>query len=259
MCGPHNSAATKHHRCQVALTPLCSLPGPPVKLSAISGRGPSTMPFLTDRPSRGLSSPELSAAHLPKHPPAPCCCSGPQSRRCLRPRSAPLAFSRPGWVLRRVYVVLFRQRGAVRAHRVPFMAASALQMAERGRDGLSIRGGGIRPQQLLPRPLSVDEPGTHGILAFCRGPQRRPGMGNTWAPQVLGLLILDASGVWLTPAAKQTPLLLEASPSPTPSQSHSAGRFGRRALGTRFWPEGCAGTAPRPEPQDQDPKARSCG
>lgn len=59
-------------------------------------------------------------------------------------------------------------------------------MAVQGRDGLSVRGGGIRPQELLPRPPSVDAPGTHGILEFYRGRQRRPGMGNTWAPQVLG-------------------------------------------------------------------------
>lgn len=100
-----------------------------------------------------------------------------------------------------------------------------------GRKGWAERQG-IRGPGIRPRSCCLD-------LSLWRNPELRgswssPGAGRGglgWeTPGRPGArpLILDASGVWLTPPAKQSPLLLEASPSPTPWQSQC------RAL----WPPG---------------------
>lgn len=135
MCGPHNSAATKHHWCQVALTPLCSLPGPPAKPSAISGRGPSTMPFLTDRPSLGPSSPELSAAPVPKHPPRSPLLHRSAVQALPEAKVCSTCLLRPGWVLRRVYLGLFGQTGAKRCGESPRAARCGSECSSKRRSG----------------------------------------------------------------------------------------------------------------------------
>lgn len=90
---------------KVALTPLCSLPG----------LLPNLVPSWAEDRAPGHSSP--TGPPWARHPgaewgsPSPQC-TGPQSRRCLRPQPAPLACSRPGWVLCGICIVLFRQTGA---------------------------------------------------------------------------------------------------------------------------------------------------